>query len=87
MPGATGCWAPGTARNSRRASRASWKPIVAVYASIPLAVVAIIWLAVDGHLGTTPIWVLIVILVVTSVANLLSFLWLRAGPAPACRCR
>ncbi len=61
---------------------ASWKPLVAVYASIPLAVVAIIWLAGDGHLGTTPIWVLVVIIAITSVANLMSFLWLRRRPGP-----
>jgi diguanylate cyclase (GGDEF)-like protein/PAS domain S-box-containing protein len=61
---------------------AAWKPIMAVYATIPLAVVAIIWLAGDGHLGSTPIWLLVLILAVTSVANMLSFLWLRARPGP-----
>ena len=53
-----------------------------MYASIPLAVVAIIWLGGDGHLGTTPIWVLVVLLAVTSVANMSSFVWLRAHPGP-----
>ena len=48
---------------------ASWKPIMAVYASIPLAVIAIIWLSGDGHLGSTPIWVLAVILAGTSVVD------------------
>ena len=55
---------------------------MAVYASIPLAVFAIIWLGRDGHLGSTPIWVLVLILAVTSVTNLLSVLWLRARPGP-----
>lgn len=61
---------------------AASKPILAVYASIPLAVVAIIWLASDGHLGSTPIWILVGVLAVTSVANMASYLWLRARPGP-----
>jgi diguanylate cyclase (GGDEF)-like protein/PAS domain S-box-containing protein len=61
---------------------ASWKPLVAVYASVPLGVIAAIWLAGDGHLGGTPVWVLALVLVVTSVANLLSFVWLRRHPGP-----
>jgi diguanylate cyclase (GGDEF)-like protein/PAS domain S-box-containing protein len=64
------------------AEYAAWKPLIAVYASIPLAVLAIIWLGGDGKLGTTPIWILVVILAITSVANMTSFLWLRARPGP-----
>jgi diguanylate cyclase (GGDEF)-like protein/PAS domain S-box-containing protein len=61
---------------------ASWKPIVAVYASIPLAVIAFVWLGDSGHLGNTPIWVLTAILLCTGMANLGSILWLRARPGP-----
>ncbi len=61
---------------------ASWKPLAAVYASVPLGVIAVIWLAGDDHLGGTSIWVLAAVLAVTSVANLLSFVWLRRHPGP-----
>jgi diguanylate cyclase (GGDEF)-like protein/PAS domain S-box-containing protein len=72
----------GFGRHRLVGGRASWKPILAVYGSVPLGVVAIVWLAGDGHLGSTPVWVLAAILAITSVANMASFLWLRANPGP-----
>ena len=60
--------------------RSSLRPILAVYAAVPLAIVAIIWLGGDGHLGSTPVWVLVTLLIVTSVANMLAFAWLRRNP-------
>ena len=64
------------------AKKTAWKPIVAVYASVPLGIVAIVWLAGAGDLGSTPIWFLALVLSVTSVSNLVAFLWLRRNPGP-----
>jgi diguanylate cyclase (GGDEF)-like protein/PAS domain S-box-containing protein len=64
------------------ADRSSWKAIAAVYAAVPMAVVGFWWLYRENHLGSTPMWVLITILLATSAMNLLSFVWLRRHPGP-----
>jgi diguanylate cyclase (GGDEF)-like protein/PAS domain S-box-containing protein len=68
-----------------RAERSSWKALAAVYAVVPMAIVGFWWLYREHHLGNTPMWALIAILAVTSVANLLSFVWLRQHPGPGTR--
>ena len=69
-----------TIPDSEKAS--SWHPIAAVYASVPIAVVGFWWLYHEHHVGSTPLWVVIVILAITSVVNLGSFAWLRTKPGP-----
>jgi diguanylate cyclase (GGDEF)-like protein/PAS domain S-box-containing protein len=59
----------------------SWQAIAAVYASVPMAVIGFVWLYHEHHV-TTPLWIMILILAITSVVNLLAFLWLRARPGP-----
>jgi diguanylate cyclase (GGDEF)-like protein/PAS domain S-box-containing protein len=66
----------------RAEDRSSWKVIAAVYAAVPLALVGFWWLHGEGHLGPTPVWVLVTILSSTGVLNLLSFVWLRTHPGP-----
>jgi diguanylate cyclase (GGDEF)-like protein/PAS domain S-box-containing protein len=62
--------------------RSSWGAIAAVYVSVPLAAIAFWWLYREHHVGSTPLWVMVIILAITSVVNLGSFLWLRTHPGP-----
>ena len=81
IPGAGG-HGMGFAGFSEARKRLSWQTLAAVYASVPLAIVAFLWLSREGHVGTTSLPVMILILVITSVFNLLAFAWLRTHPGP-----
>ena len=70
-----------TTLDHRHPLPSSWQAIAAVYASVPMAIVGFVWLYHEHHV-TTPLWIMIVILAITSVVNLLAFLWLRARPGP-----
>ena len=74
--------AMGFAGFSEARKRLSWQTLAVVYASVPLAIVAFLWLHREGHVGTTSLPVMILILVITSGFNLLAFAWLRTHPGP-----
>jgi diguanylate cyclase (GGDEF)-like protein/PAS domain S-box-containing protein len=74
--------AMGLAGDPETSSGSSWQAIAAVYASVPLAVVGFLWLYAEHHVGDTPLWLMIVLLAVTSVVNFLSVVWLRTHPGP-----
>jgi diguanylate cyclase (GGDEF)-like protein/PAS domain S-box-containing protein len=74
--------AMGLAGDSEPSAGSSWQAIAAVYASVPLAVVGFLWLYSEHHVGDTPLWLMIVLLAVTSVVNFASVVWLRRHPGP-----
>ena len=56
------------------------RALLAIYAVVPTAAAVIWWFRREGLVADTPFWVLAVLLVTTSVLNLVSIAWLRGAP-------
>ena len=62
-----------------------WLAPVLIYGTIPLALLAIIWLQDRGLLADTPLWALVLVTLLTGLANLVTALWLAKRPDGAFR--
>jgi len=65
---------------SRSAVLARRRALLAVFATVPLAAAGFWWFRTEGLVSDTPFWILVVLLVVTSICNLASIVWLRGDP-------
>jgi diguanylate cyclase (GGDEF)-like protein/PAS domain S-box-containing protein len=62
------------------AGRLRLHALVAVFATVPLALFAIWWFRREGYLADTPYWLLVTLILLTALANALTYRWLRADP-------
>jgi hypothetical protein len=70
---------------TRRATLARRRMLLAVYATVPLGAAAIVWFRSRGLVADTPLWLLVVLLVVTGLLNYASIVWLRGDPTDRVR--
>src|SRR5689334_12430651 len=54
--------------------------LLAVYTSVPAAILAFWWFRQEGWVADTPYWILVTLLVVTGMFNMASIFWLRGRP-------